>query len=179
MLKNKDMFCIQLNDNEIKSIRGYIYDINRECCKKDLRIDGIIKNPLINLLIEATRIYETPRQYPNPDENESNLAAILKQYMKANLDSKISLVSLSEQVHLAPAYVSRYFKTHTGETISDYLFRIRIERAAELLRTTSYSITEISTLCGYSSLGNFQRYFKKLVGMPPSEYRKLFLKQEV
>ncbi|MCH5186592.1 MAG: AraC family transcriptional regulator, partial [Oscillospiraceae bacterium] len=41
------------------------------------------------------------------------------------------------------------------------------------------SITEISTLCGYSSLGNFQRYFKKLVGMPPSEYRKLFLKQEV
>lgn len=176
ILKNRDVFCVQLNDNEIKTICGYIYDINRECCIKDIRIDELIKNSIVNLLIEATRIYETPERNLNSDTKENSLAAILEQYMKANLNSKITLASLSEQVHLAPAYLSRYFKEHTGETVSEYLFRIRIERAAELLRTTSYSITEISALCGYSSLGNFQRYFKKLVGISPSEYRKNLVK---
>ena len=176
MFQNSEPFCIQLNDNESKTIRSYIYDINREYGKKDFRIDAIINNSLINLLIEATRIYHASQVNINSGATENSLITVMKEYMKANLDSKISLELLSEKVHLAPSYLSRYFKEKTGETISEYLFRIRIERATELLRTTSYSITEICTFCGYSSMGNFQRYFKKLVNMTPSEYRRTYQK---
>lgn len=173
-MNNNEVFCIQLNDNEIKTILSYVYDINRECNKADIRIENIIINSLVNLLIESTRIYELS-QSPHV-RTEHNAAVILQQYMKTNLDSKITLEALAKQVHLAPAYLSRYFKEETGETISEYLFCIRIERATELLRTTSYSITEICNFCGYSSMGNFQRYFKKLVHMSPSEYRKKYHK---
>lgn len=172
MLKNNETFCIQLNDNETKTIRSYVCDINREYGKIDLRIDCIIRNALLNLLIEATRIYTSSKSLSSYNTDENNLIVSLKQYMKANLDSKISLTSLAEQVHLAPAYLSRYFKSVTGETISEYLFRIRIERATKLLVSTAYPISEISAFCGYTSVGNFQRYFKKYVGMSPGKYRQ-------
>lgn len=173
MLKADESFCLQINDNETKTIRSYVFDINREYGKIDLRIDSIIRNSLFNLLIEATRIYTSPELHTSAG-NENNLITSLKQYMKANLGSKISLISLSEQVHLAPAYLSRLFKARTGETISEYLFRIRIERATELLMSTAYPISEISSFCGYTSVGNFQRYFKKYVGISPGKYRQTY-----
>ena len=179
LLENKDTFCIQLEDNELKTLRGYFYDVNRECGRKELHADTIVKNSLINLLVESTRIYRSAQKDGQENTNTDDLSAMLMRYMKANLSSKITLCALSEQVHLAPAYLSRYFSEHTGMTISEYLTKIRIERAAELLGSTSYSITEISALCGYSSLGNFQRYFKKLIGMAPSEYRVFILKGTV
>lgn len=69
-------------------------------------------------------------------------------------------------------YLSRKFKSYTGTDISDFIAEIRIERAKQLLRSSTHSITDISSYCGYTSLGNFQMFFKKLTGFTPSEYRK-------
>ena len=79
---------------------------------------------------------------------------------------------LAEQAHMSREYLSRKFKSYTGTNLSDFIAEVRIERARQLLRSSAHSVTDISSYCGYTSLGNFQRFFKKLVGCSPSEYRK-------
>ena len=87
LLENKDTFCIQLEDNELKTLRGYFYDVNRECGRKELHADTIVKNSLINLLVESTRIYRSAQKDGQENTNTDDLSAMLMRYMKANLSS--------------------------------------------------------------------------------------------
>jgi transcriptional regulator GlxA family with amidase domain len=64
------------------------------------------------------------------------------------------------------------FKQNTGLTPNDYLQRLRIAKARELLTTTSQSVTEIAFAAGFASSQYFSRVFRKYTGQMPSEYRR-------
>jgi AraC-like DNA-binding protein len=66
---------------------------------------------------------------------------------------------------------SRRFKETTGYPLFEYLNRKRIERACELLKSTRLTIVEISTVVGYNNLSFFNRYFRRIVGSSPREFR--------
>jgi two-component system response regulator YesN len=76
-------------------------------------------------------------------------------------------------VHMNPYYISKFFKNKSGENFSDYLIRIRMNKAAELLQDYNFKIYEVSELVGYSSTKHFTRTFKKTFGKNPKEYRNL------
>jgi two-component system, response regulator YesN len=82
-----------------------------------------------------------------------------------------TLESASRLVHMNPYYVSKYFKQKTGENFSDYLIRIKMEKAAELLMDFNNKTYEISEMVGYSNAKNFTRTFRKYFGKSPREYR--------
>lgn len=96
----------------------------------------------------------------------------LAKYIRANFSYNLSLDFLAQHMHLSREYLSRYFKKHMGKTISEYLLEVRIEKAKQMLRTSSYSISDICEHCGYTSVGNFQKAFKKVTSVSPSAYRK-------
>lgn len=108
-------------------------------------------------------------------ENKSNYALIrnMKVYLEqhsANPD--LSLHHLSDTFDFQMKNISRLFKEEIGENFIDYLTRIRIEHAKELLLGTDSSIQDITTLVGYLHPNTFIRSFKKLVGQTPGDYRK-------
>jgi len=70
-------------------------------------------------------------------------------------------------------HFARAFRTAYGETPRAYLTRRRIERAQDYLRSANLTVTEICYLVGFSSLGSFSARFSELVGVPPTEYRRL------
>ncbi|UUZ94754.1 helix-turn-helix transcriptional regulator [Paenibacillus sp. P25] len=72
-----------------------------------------------------------------------------------------------------PYYLSKYFKSKTGENFSDYLTRIRMNTAAELLKDIKYKTYEVSEMVGYSSAKNFTRTFRKYFGQSPKEFRNM------
>jgi len=73
-----------------------------------------------------------------------------------------------------PSYLSYFFKEQTGENFIDYLNKVRIEKAKELLKDSSMSLSEIASQVGYSNAGYFNRIFKKIVGITPGQYRNRF-----
>lgn len=89
-----------------------------------------------------------------------------------NIESYISLQTISEELNLSKPYISLTFKEHMGITVMEYITNLKIKRAKTLLTTTTQSIMEISELLGYHDSSHFCKTFKMVTGVTPREYRK-------
>ena len=90
--------------------------------------------------------------------------------MDEHITENISHDVIAARYHLHPSYLSRLFKQEVGETLTEYLLRIRIEKAAALLKTGRYKVGEIAEMVGYSASSYFSIMFKKYTGFSPREY---------
>ena len=86
-------------------------------------------------------------------------------------DQPLDLNRLAAEAAVSKSHFVRQFSATYGETPIRYLTIRRIERAQDLLRTANLTVTEISILVGFSSLGSFTSRFKDLVGTTPTAYR--------
>lgn len=102
----------------------------------------------------------------------------IRAFITENYMEPISLAKISENTYLSPVYVSRVFKEATGESPINYLIKVRLLKACELLNETSYSIKKIASYVGYADAYYFSKLFKKYFGMPPVSYRKAKEKPE-
>jgi AraC-like DNA-binding protein len=90
--------------------------------------------------------------------------------LRNHLQEPPSLEEIARQIGCSPFHLSRNFSVQTGVTIPQYLRQARMERAAELLRSGSYNVTEVAFTVGYSSLGHFSKSFCEVIGCCPSLY---------
>jgi two-component system response regulator YesN len=93
------------------------------------------------------------------------------QYVSLNLNRRISLDEVADLLHLNASYFSRMFKKETGETFIEYVTRMKMERAKEMLDRTSSSVGEICEQLGYDNQSYFIKTFKAHSGATPMEYR--------
>lgn len=98
------------------------------------------------------------------------LNRILK-HIHMNIESYISLQTISEELNLSKPYISLVFKEHMSITVMDYITNLKINRAKTLLTTTTQSIMEISQILGFHDSSHFGKAFKKVTGVTPREYR--------
>lgn len=94
-------------------------------------------------------------------------------YIEEHYQENLDLNRLSEQVHVTPAYLSLLFKMQMGINFLEFLTNYRIEKACELLKTTSLKNYEIAYQTGFKDEKYFSTVFKKQMGMPPSKYRRI------
>lgn len=99
-------------------------------------------------------------------------------YIKANYAESLTVEQLADIVHLSKSYFMGLFRKTYGMSAIAYVHRIRMEAVCELLKNSDDSITDIAICCGYPSIANFNRHFKKNVGMTPGEYRKISEKKD-
>ncbi len=95
-----------------------------------------------------------------------------KEFIKANQGEDISLGDVAKAVNTSTFYFCKMFKKATGLNFTDYLSRIRIEKAKNLLLNPNLRISEIAYEVGFQSLTHFNRVFRKLAGQSPTEYRR-------
>ncbi len=122
---------------------------------------------LDDILADIKLIFLSGRQ-----ETSNDLFRQIQEYVAANCEKELRLYDLSNQFHLNYTYLSTLFYQNTHEHFSDYLNRIRIEKAKRLLRTGAQSIQNISEQCGFKNQGYFSKIFRKLVGCSPRDYQK-------
>ncbi len=97
----------------------------------------------------------------------------LKEILQDHIDTNLSLKEISKNLDIHPAYLSREFSKYFDNlSFGDYIRKLRIEKAIELLNSSSYSLTEIAYLTGFSDQSHFTRIFKLHTGKNPSVYRK-------
>ena len=102
-------------------------------------------------------------------EHEIELAA---KYFDENYNKEINIAEYAAEKGISTCWFIRNFKQVMGTTPMHYILSLRITNAQSLLETTSYNITEISSIIGYDNPLYFSRLFKKQKGVSPQEYRK-------
>ena len=134
---------------------------------------------LIKLLKSLTEIEEQETLSLTPELQLSNYkdldqVKVVYDYVVHNMQNTITLDSVSGLLHMAPGSFCRFFKKRTGQSFLQYVKDIRISNASRLLAETEMAIAQISIESGYNNLANFNFYFKRIMKMTPSEYRKNF-----
>ncbi|AST93410.1 DNA-binding response regulator [Sutcliffiella cohnii] len=105
------------------------------------------------------------------EEDDTSMKAI-KDYIFENYQSDVTLQDIAEKFYLSREHISRKFKQEYNETITDYLMKIRIEKAKELLTKPQLKVYEIAYKVGYQNEKYFSKVFKKYTGLTPNEFRK-------
>ena len=105
----------------------------------------------------------------NDKLNKINTAV---KYISTHYAEDITTTTLAKTLHLSQSHFCHIFKDVFGVSAKEYLISIRIQKACELLRTSSMSITDIAFNCGFTDANYFARTFRRLKGKSPSEYKK-------
>ena len=103
-------------------------------------------------------------------QNSSSMDKILE-YLHNNFNDPLSLSRIAAAHNMSQSNFSLTFKRHVGVTFSDYVLRLRMEKAKELLRQNKYKIHMVAQMVGYEDFGYFGKLFKRYTGMQPSAYQ--------
>ena len=93
------------------------------------------------------------------------------QFFNEHFTENISVEDYALSRHMSTCWFIRSFKRYNGVTPMQYIVNLRITNAKTLLRTTTYSVSEVAAVVGYENPLYFSRLFKKQTGLPPSEFR--------
>lgn len=136
--------------------------------------DGTIKS-LVRLKAWTTTVCSQISGYMNAEGKQvSNVVEKVQHYMLTHLDEEFSRERLAEQVYLNPAYLSRLFRRETGLSLTDYMVKLRMNKAKELLENSNEKVSDIAFEVGYANFSHFSKLFKKTTGLTPQEYRKAY-----
>ena len=111
--------------------------------------------------------------------SESRRVLKVKDFINTHINDELRLEQLANLVGVTPTAFSRFFKLRTGKTLSEYIVDIRLGQAARLLVDTADSVSEICWNCGFNTLSNFNRLFRKRKGCSPTEFREKYSKTKV
>lgn len=185
-----------LSDNEVRNMRYHFVIstamITRFCLKKGLVQDKaygmsdyyIREMDKVNTIEEIDRIHtqmcydfcETMQKLAT-DKVISRSIVLTLEYISANIHSTILLSDLAKNVNLSENYLSRLFSKEMNIPIHEYINRLKIEKARNLLCYSDYSIIDIANYLAFSSQSHFITIFKKYEGITPNKYRNLHFRE--
>ena len=165
---------IDRNTEVGKKIFTLLTEIESEYRSKNYGYQLMIKSKLLNIFTYLIRFYQ--------DEGKSTASLAQKnktleqlqvvfEYVNNHLDGELHLDDLAALVFMTPSYFCTFFKKSTGFTPTQYIHKVRVAQAIQLLKTTSLGVYEIAIECGFNNLANFNRIFKRATGQTPSAIR--------
>lgn len=134
---------------------------------------------LLLVMREIADVEKTEQKGYNFETYNKNYAVNrIISYLNENYEHKISLEQIAHNMYLSPVYISKIFKEETGESPINYLIKIRLEKAKDiLLNCEGGSIKNIANQVGYDDVYHFSKLFKKYYGISPLYYKKNSQKQ--
>ncbi len=156
------------------------------CCNKEAD-EAIIDNyeqlidsyeNVYNMLDELKRVTINQCIVSSKDNlQEIDNATVYKiiEYINSNFYKPITIQQLSEKFFITPNYISFLFKKFVGENFKNYIIKLRITYACELLENSKYSVQEVGEKVGYNDYFYFIRIFKSIKGISPSKYREEYI----
>lgn len=112
-------------------------------------------------------------------ENESQRIMKTERYISGHYMEEIRLSTLAEMVNMSPSAFSRFFKLSTSKSVNEYIVDTRLGVASRLLVDTTEPVSSICYDCGFNTLSNFNRLFRKRKGCSPSEFREKYFKTKI
>lgn len=127
---------------------------------------------LLNILVSDCVIYKDDERFLTRKQADQNRLNEIVNYVYSNYRNEISLNELADQLYLSNTYLSKYVKNHLGMNLTDYVNNVRLYYAVEEVLNTDKKMTHIALDNGFSNLTAFNKAFKHMYHMTPSEYRE-------
>lgn len=154
-------------------------EIIKEQKDRKLGYDLVLKSLVMRLIVIIMRevcsfkLDEKDSLCTFESSEKANIVTTIISYMNDNYMKNISLDKISKNIYLSPVYISKIFKEETGDSLINYLIKIRLEKASFLLKKNKeISIKEISKLVGYDDAYYFSKLFKKYYSFSPLQFKR-------
>ncbi|REE87365.1 helix-turn-helix protein [Paenibacillus taihuensis] len=148
---------------DLLGYKGYLTSLGKLRCSCTMQELQSYLTSLLTYVIG--RIHEKKAE-------KDNIITFVKSYTEQHYQHDITLDILSDKLGISASYLSTYFKTKTGMNFIDYINNYRIELAKSLLKADDMRIQDVALQVGYQNINSFNRMFKKISGVTPSEFRK-------
>ncbi len=128
---------------------------------------------LLKMLCKAKRKVLTDFVYPKKIGNrEGERMQVIYDFVINNFQHVITLETVSELAFMTPNAFCRFFKTRTNKTFFQFLIELRLEHSCQLLEDTDLPICEVAEQSGFNSISNYNRKFRALKGVSPTQFKK-------
>lgn len=142
-----DSAAEMMNLSGVQSLTGYLIDI----------IGSMLQN-----------------RYEEKNSRFSQPVRLAQDYMRDNHKDPITVEEVADHVQLSYSYFSTLFRNETGETVKDYLKRIRVDSAKKMLKETTMNLQQVADSVGYSDAKHFSKVFRKVTGISFKDYKRLY-----
>jgi AraC-like DNA-binding protein len=168
-----DTRFLKVDEKTFKKCMEIIDLLQEEFDKRDALSPAMIKNLVTHILLLLCRSENTPdHEIGLTEKNDIRLQTSIN-YIIDNYADPITLEQCARIAYMSPSHFSRLFHKLTTLSFKEYLNKIRIEKACELLKEQNVSITDLALNVGFNSSSYFSQVFKSLTGMSPITYRKI------
>jgi AraC-like DNA-binding protein len=158
---------------DAKNVEGLLINmVNSRGIDKIIEFFGILK---ILCNVEQRRPLCSENYKIDFDERGNKKMADIYSYIRGNFTRPITLKEISEVARISPSSFSKYFKRNSGAGFVEYVNQVRTNKACYLLRETNFQVNDIAIDCGFASISNFNKQFRKTVGISPSDYRAQYV----
>ncbi len=172
---NMIFHCNSMTDelHSYEDLRNILFALTAEFTCESHKTRCYTDSLMLKLLDCLVENYQLNRKNLEANENDNDYRIReIMQYIMANLDKEISLNDLAASMFVSTSTLSRIFKKSTGVYFADYVMQLRIKIAVGYLEYTDQNMTQIALSSGFSNSATFNRAFKKVMGITPSEYRE-------
>ncbi len=160
---------LRLPTRELVAVEALLAEMLAEQDKAAPGSEALIEAAFLRLVVRLAQAYE---RRPNPGPREIWRVAMVLGALEQDPAAPAALPELAAAAHMSVNNFLRVFRTATGYSPIDYLLRLRVRRAAELLRTTPLTVGEIADRSGFADSNYFARQFRRIVGQSPRTYRR-------
>ena len=161
---------LQLSDRQLNLVNELIHDLTRETEQRNPGYRVMAKGLFMQLAVLLSRAYSA-----EPTDESLDLLRIgdAIAHIETHFAEKITLDVLAKKSHLSKRHFTRIFQECIGRPPIDHLMHVRCQKAAELLKGTERTITDIAFDCGFSDSNYFTRCFRKTMELTPKQYREI------
>lgn len=163
--------------NVVKLLNQHNYSIDLEELRKCYLSTPVISIAKYQSILTMLKIFGKQLTFVSnqivimQENTEPGIIKRAKEFITQHQSEDLTLTKVAKAVNISEFYFCKMFKKFTGLNFTEYLCRIRIERARQLLLNPNIRISEIAFEVGFQSLTHFNRVFKRIAGLSPSEYR--------
>ena len=141
----------------------------------DKQKNHLFRKGALYIILDA---FNKTASYKKIDKDPKNILPQILSFTDRSILEDCSLAAISTHLGYNYSYLSRYFKNAVGISFTEYVTSCRLTRACDILKNKKISIVDCALACGFNSLRNFNRSFKKQYGVSPSEYRATIQKEK-
>lgn len=156
-----------------ENLRSLLLNMINENMKKEKYSNKIVNNMLMMFFGYLLRRYENHVELPQYIKSEVDKIVEILNYIQENF-KEVTLENVAEKFNFSLPYLSKIIKKFTGETYTEIVQKIKMNKACTILVNTNCSINDICYMVGYVNQEHFIRVFKKCFGMSPTQYRKKY-----
>ena len=159
---------LQLSERQLNHVNEIIHDLMRETEMRNPGYRVMAKGLFMQLTVFLSRCYS---DRPSGESLDLLRLGDAIAHIETCFAEKITLDDLAQKAHLSKRHFQRIFTECLGRSPIDHLLHVRVQKAAELLRHSSRTITEIAFDCGFSDSNYFTRQFRQIMNQSPGQYR--------